>query len=681
MQDSHQPVTNRPTDLLDLSVVIVNYNVRELLEQALESVARASGGLQVETIVVDNDSADGSAEMVRARFPECALIANTSNVGFGAANNQAIRIARGRCILLLNPDTIVQEDSFRTLVSFLDTHPRCGAVGCKILNPDGSFAPESRRAFPTPWVALSRILGLSKLFPNSPLFGRYNLTYLPIDEATEVDALSGSCMMIRRAALVGTQEETPGDDQLQTPAPPSLLFDEEFFMYGEDLDLCYRIQLAGWTLNYTPDTQIIHYKGESTKKGDLKYVRLFYGAMLRFTEKHLDGQYSLLYRSAIRVGILVRGALSALSKLAKRLAPALTDFAIVYGVVAIASRFRLGEVPPEVLTTIAPSYAGATIAALAAMGAYRRTRLRRLLLIAYGVLAGLLFVATLSFFAKSIAYSRVVVLVSAPLSLLLMGVWRLLAVQEKRGLQNAVFVGETGPANRVAAQLRRHPRPPFRIVGYISPLQDADGGVAVPNLGTTRQIRDIVRLSEAETVVFATGSNTRQDIFGWMQELRGLPVTFRMLDANESFVISKSSIDHLSLAEFPEAEVALGIKRSAWSHRTFDIMVAIVGLAISPLVFLGAALGSRRMKHIAGVVGKLPSVLRGRIAVIGFDAECTYRPPANWNLRPGIVPVVTEADIPQDTSEIDHTYGYYAMNQSASADWAILRRSLRRAGS
>ncbi len=660
--------------------------MRELLEQALESVARASGGLEVETIVVDNDSADGSVEMVGERFPECALIANESNVGFGAANNQAIRIARGRYILLLNPDTIVQEDSLRTLVSFLDEHPRCGAVGCKILNPDGTFAPESRRAFPTPWVALSRILGLSKLFPRSPLFGRYNMTYLPVDEPTEVDALSGSCMMIRRAALIGVadgvgSEAVSADNAPGQPPRPTLLFDEAFFMYGEDLDLCYRIQLAGWTLNYTPDTQIIHYKGESTKKGDLKYVRLFYGAMLRFTEKHLDGQYSLLYRSGIRLGILIRGALSALSKLVKRLAPAITDFAIVCVVVALAARFRLGEIPNDLLLTIAPSYAAPTVASVAAMGGYRRTRLRRLLVVAYGVAAGLLFVATLSFFVKAIAYSRVVVLASAPLSVILMTLWRIIFVEARSGLQDAVLVGDTAEANRVAAQLRRHPKPPFKIVGYIAQPQSPQDSSAVRSLGTTRQIRDIVRLSEADTVVFATGSNTRQDIFGWIQELRDLPVTFRMLDANESFVISKSSVDHLSLAEFPEAEVALGIRRSPWSHRTFDVLVAIAGIAVAPLVWLGAALGNRRMKNARTIVRQLPAVLSGRLAIVGFDGDCLYRPPPNWNLRPGIIPVVGEADAHRDTSEIDHTYGYYAMNQSASADWAILRRSLRKAGS
>jgi O-antigen biosynthesis protein len=163
----------------EVSVVVVNYNVREFLEQALCSVERASEGLRVETFVVDNNSVDGSVERVRERFPEVHVIANEANVGFARANNQAIRRARGRYLLILNPDTLLQEDTLRALVAFMDAHPEAGAAGCRILNPDGTFAPESRRAFPTPSVALYRMLGLSRLFPGSRTFGRYNLSYLP----------------------------------------------------------------------------------------------------------------------------------------------------------------------------------------------------------------------------------------------------------------------------------------------------------------------------------------------------------------------------------------------------------------------------------------------------------------------------------------------------------------------
>lgn len=298
--------------LLDLSVVIVSYNVRDFLEPSLRSVYRAAQGLAVEVFVVDNGSADGSAGMVRSHFPGVHLLVNGHNAGFSRANNQAIVQARGRFVLLLNPDTLVQEDTFRTLIRFLERHPEAGAAGCTILNPDGTFAPESRRAFPSPATAFYRLAGLSRLFPGSRRFGRYNLSYLPEDEVAEVDALSGSCMLVRRSAMYYSRAEAEaprvqGIDVDACPLPAgggAGLLDEDFFMYGEDLDWCYRIQQAGWRIFYTPETRIVHFKGESTPKGDLRYVRLFYGAMLRFARKHFTGRYPRPFLWVLQAGIV-----------------------------------------------------------------------------------------------------------------------------------------------------------------------------------------------------------------------------------------------------------------------------------------------------------------------------------------------------------------------------------------
>lgn len=346
--------STRPEDAsaCDVSVVIVSYNVCDFLEQALRAVDRATEGLTAEVFVVDNDSRDGSAAMVRSAFPGVHLIENDANVGFSRANNQAIRRARGRYVLLLNPDTLVEPNTLGVLAGFLDDHPEAGAVGGQIRGPDGTFAPESRRAFPTPMVALYRMLGLSRLFPNSRRFARYNLSFLPRDEVAEVDALSGACMMVRRAALrfsqqawkrengsaqervngsagergKGRKDERKREKEQSAPANPELitrdaptrqranrsgagLLDEDFFMYGEDLDWCYRIQQAGWKIYYTPETQITHFKGESTRRGDREYVRLFYRAMLQFVDKHFAERYDPLFVRFLKAGIRVRAAL------------------------------------------------------------------------------------------------------------------------------------------------------------------------------------------------------------------------------------------------------------------------------------------------------------------------------------------------------------------------------------
>ena len=261
-----------------LSVVIVNYNVRYFLEQALGSVRRAMQGIDGEVWVVDNHSADDSVRMVRERFPEVKLIANTDNPGFAVANNQAIRQCAGEYVLMLNPDTLVEEDTFRKCLAFMDAHPEAGALGCKLIDGSGKFLPESKRGFPTPWVAFCKTFGLSTVFPKSKLFNRYHLGYLPF---------------MRKSAL-----------------DRSGLLDEAFFMYGEDIDLSYRIQQAGYKNYYFPETRIIHYKGESTKKGSLNYVRTFYQAMIIFARKHFSGKGAGLFIFMLHGAIWFRAGLT-----------------------------------------------------------------------------------------------------------------------------------------------------------------------------------------------------------------------------------------------------------------------------------------------------------------------------------------------------------------------------------
>ncbi|RHJ83204.1 glycosyltransferase family 2 protein [Parabacteroides sp. AM08-6] len=269
---------------MKLSVIIVNYNVKYFLEQCLYSVRAATSGLDAEVIVVDNHSMDGSVDYLRTRFPEVVFIENEDNPGFAYSNNQAICRSEGEYVLLLNPDTVVGEEGIRTLCFFMDEHPEAGAIGVKMLDGHGIFLPESKRSFPSPWVSFCKIFGLSRLRPNSRKFARYNLPYLNENKQHEVEVLSGAFMLIRREALNKTG-----------------LLDEAFFMYGEDIDLSYRLTLAGYKNYYIPE-RILHYKGESTHHGDIKYIKAFYEAMLIFYRKyysHSGWLMSLLVRLAI----------------------------------------------------------------------------------------------------------------------------------------------------------------------------------------------------------------------------------------------------------------------------------------------------------------------------------------------------------------------------------------------
>ncbi|MEO0557515.1 MAG: glycosyltransferase [Bacteroidota bacterium] len=678
---------------VDVSVIIVTYNVREFLAQALDSVADASRGLSVETFVVDNDSADGSAEMVRAQYPDVHLIANEENVGFATANNQAIRRAAGRYLLILNPDTLLQEDTLRELVAYMDAHPDTGATGCRILNPDGTFAPESRRAFPTPAVAFYRISGLGKLFPNSPRFGRYNLTFLPRDADCEVDALSGSCMMVRRKAVLGQTDTEPDghmsspEQHLSSPQPAGLL-DEDFFMYGEDLDWCYRIQQAGWRIRYTPSTQIVHYKGESTKKGDLRYVMLFYGAMLRFVEKHLAHQpdvgffermASQALALALRAGIVVRAGFAALRRLGRHISTPLTDGGLAWGALAaVATAWSLrweGTFEPTFYGIVLPLYAVVLVLSMGLLGGYRSER-RPLRSVWLGAGLAFLVVSTLSFFAPAIAFSRATLLIGYVLAALVLTIRRVGSRATDASPTRTLVVGSEEEALRLQRLLGGHLRPALEVVGYVSDTAKPTG--AVPHLGPTRQLRDLVRLWDAQEVVFAADSLTNTAILDGMRSLSDRPIRLKILASGRDQVIGKASVEDLS-APLLDAERAVAPLRSTASRRALEIPVALVVLMLSPILRLLARLRSpAHRKHVAAFIAPMRDVLTGRKALVGYHEDDPH-PPAAWGLHPAAVSVLdTLPTPPTSIVEAHRAYWFYARHQSAWMDLEVTLKALVR---
>jgi GT2 family glycosyltransferase len=272
---------------MKLSVVIVNYNVRELLSECIKSVNTALTGIDGDIYVVDNNSSDGSVAYIRDHFPDVHVIANSDNQGFAHANNQAIRQTNSDYVLLLNPDTVVFEGTLRGCVDFMDAHPQCGGVGVRMLTREGTVAPESRRAIPTPWVAFLKMLGFTR---------KYYMSHLPWDKPGQIEVISGAFCMLRHKAL----------DQIG-------LLDEDFFMYGEDIDLSYRLLKGGWENWFLP-YDIIHYKGESTQKSSFRYVHVFYQAMLIFFRKHY-AHLSFLISLPIQAAIYFRALMALLQML------------------------------------------------------------------------------------------------------------------------------------------------------------------------------------------------------------------------------------------------------------------------------------------------------------------------------------------------------------------------------
>jgi GT2 family glycosyltransferase len=286
-----------------LSVIIVNYNVKYFLEQCLCSVRKAIGQMSVatgvsnvEVWVVDNNSKDGSIEYLQPRFPFVQFIKNSVNQGFSKANNQGLQKAKGKYILFLNPDTILPEDAFTSCVAFMETTDDAGALGVQMIDGTGQYLKESKRGFPSMWVSFCKMSGLTRWFPHSKIFARYYMGHLSNQQVNKIDILSGAFMLIRKSLL----DETGG-------------FDEQFFMYGEDIDLSYRLQQTGYHNYYYPECTIIHFKGESTRK-DSKYVRQFYKAMVQFVQKHIHGELAWLYTGLLEAVIWLRAAVTFVSR-------------------------------------------------------------------------------------------------------------------------------------------------------------------------------------------------------------------------------------------------------------------------------------------------------------------------------------------------------------------------------
>lgn len=292
---------------MQLTVIIVNYNVKFYLHQCLRSLYKAIKGLEAEVYVVDNHSRDGSVNYVSKHFPDVNYVESNHNLGFARANNIAIRQSIGEYVLLLNPDTVVGEDTIRNVLKFMEEKPEVGGVGVKMLKADGTKAMESRRGLPTPMTSFYKMTGLCKRFPESKRYGRYYMSYLPWDEPAQIEVISGAFCMLRRKAM-----EKVG------------LLDEDFFMYGEDIDLSYRLLKGGYQNWYLPET-ILHYKGESTQKSSFRYVHVFYEAMLIFFRKHY-GSSSLWLSIPIKMAIYLKATLALIQMQTTRMKKALGFF-------------------------------------------------------------------------------------------------------------------------------------------------------------------------------------------------------------------------------------------------------------------------------------------------------------------------------------------------------------------
>ncbi|HEX7321198.1 MAG TPA: glycosyltransferase [bacterium] len=677
----------------DLSIIIVNYNVKHFLEQCLMAIEKARHGLQVEIFVVDNASVDGSQGLLKKKFPYVKLIENHKNLGFSKANNQALRQANAAYILMLNPDTLIQEDTLITLKKFLDEHPQTGAVGCKLINPDGTFQIACRRSIPTPWIAFTRIVGLSKIFPKSPVFGKYNLTYLDPDLQHEVDVLSGSLMMVRKDIIsrIG-------------------YFDEDYFMYGEDIDLCYRIKKAGMKVFYVPTTKAIHYKGESTKKGEFPFISNFYTAMLLFINKHFKNHYSIVLKLLLIAGIYIRAAVAYLYLMFKSLLPSLIDAVLVVACIYLSIKIWLPHYSLERFGVIYPIYTVIWLVSMYLAGAYHARGKYHIKPVLNGTLFGLLLNATFTYFFNQFAYSRVVVIISFLLITAVLSTWRLLyrvlipqAMKHSLSkLRRVIIVGVGKEGERILKKLRTRPDLPFEICGFVDFDENNIGkeidGTEV--LATTENIKDLIRVEKIDDIIFSSDRLTNVQILETIANAQGSGVVFRIVPHKLEFIIAKSVVDEfdsMPLLDFLNVYDPV----DSMVKRFIDIFVSfLVSTVTAPLVLINWLIGARlisdriitekgQIKEIMQYKRGIPflknvplfwHIFKGTISLVGaeyINPHTTTRRPVYKSGITGLNQLRAKQKKKQLTQQEKDYYDlYYLRNRSVITDLQILIKSI-----
>jgi GT2 family glycosyltransferase len=587
---------------MKLSIIIVNYNVKYFLEQCLHAAQKAALEVSSEIIVVDNDSVDGSCQMVEEKFPEIQLISNKQNLGFSKANNQAIRISKGEYILLLNPDTVVEEDSFLKIIGFMDNTPDAGGLGVKMIDGKGRFLPESKRGLPTPEVAFWKMFGFSGLFPHSKRFNRYHLGYLDKDQIHEVDVLAGAFMLLRRKTL----------DKVG-------FLDEDYFMYGEDIDLSFRIKLGGYKNYYFPETTIIHYKGESTKKGSINYVKVFYSAMIIFAKKHFSKGNARLYAILINLAIYFRAFISIAGQFLKTaILPAIDALFIYLGFAILlpnweAYKFERGYYPPEYLHVAVPVYILIWITSIWLNGGYRKS-------IEFGRIFKGLFWGTLSILVfyslinESMRYSRALLLLGSAWAFVLLPVYRyLLSKFRMTGLelelskQKRIAIVAAKAESKRIAELIAISGLKIDIVGYVSP----DEYVHNPfYLGNIHQLPEIIQINKIDELIFSSEDIPSQEIIQIMLDLNKLKIDFKIAPPESLSIIGSNSIS--TSGDLYVVNInSIAKENNRQNKRAFDLIISVCLFLLSPFL-----IWSVRQK--SGFFRSIFEVLTGRKTWVGY---------------------------------------------------------------
>ena len=685
-----------------LSVIIVNYNVRDFLMHALESILKALQEITHEIFVVDNASADGSVELIKKQFPQIKLFPLKSNIGFAAANNLAIKQAAGEFVVLINPDTVVQEDTFKSLLNFMDTHADAGAATCKILNPDGSFSVDSRHSIPTPLTALWKQIGLNRLFPKSKTFGRYNLTYLDENAINTVDAISGSFMFIRRSVFKDVG-----------------LFDEDYFMYCEDVDYCYRITRTGWKIYYVPESSIIHYKGESTKKNNLDYVLNFNKSLYIFYKKHFRKKYFPMVSWMILVAIFFRAVFVFTKNFLATHFSYIVDIFLINLIIFVTFVIRYELRSDFTLDNFLHQYIVINFLATLifsvtafSLDLYRKFRFSFIQIFKTTVFTFFV-LSALTFFLKQFAFSRVIVVISAFFCTFFMILWRILVRYIWRGAQSllgknvmqkrTLLVGTDQSTENLIQKMKSYVRSGISLVGLVSLVPEKIGqkinGILV--VTSLERMGEYIRLEKIDQIIFSTHSISYEMIIKTMSQIGNSGVEYKIVPRNLEVIIGKSSVERFTDYQLVDIDYAIGKASNRIVKRLFDIIFSTLILFPLTPFWLPALIVNGKRKNtieIWGETGELKTVIQkiknpfkgftnnllllfyvfnGRLSFVGSPLKISTEQQPLYFYKPGVFGLLQ--------LNLDHIdrYGegekyelFYLKNQSIWLDIEIILKSI-----
>ena len=630
---------------MDLTIIIINYNVKHFIAQCIDSINKANkANFQCEIIVVDNNSSDGSHEFLKKVFPsEVKFIWNKKNVGFGAGCNLGIEKAQGEYILFLNPDTVISEDTLTKSLESIKQKKNIGALGVKLVDGQGKFLIESKRSFPTIWNSFSKLIGLSALFPQSRFFSSYNMTFQNENTSCNVDVLCGAFILIPRKVI-----EKVGN------------FDESFFMYGEDIDLCYRIKELGLNIIYDPCTSIIHYKGESRKEKDLGYYKNFYNAMSIYSDKHNIG----ITRFFLKLSILLAGLMAIVYKKLLRVVRYILDIVIlfigfeflkyVWALIVYndIEYYRFGKIDGIIMF-----FSILSIFSLIISGHYNKlSSLRNTL--AGTVIGGIMIITIYSILPLDLRFSRALTLLYIPF-VLAMTIFSQMLYNSFRfkkftitGLisKRIAVVGSESSESKVSELLSGSS---YKIsnLGRITYSEDYSTNIG---LGHLNQLGDLINIYNLDEVVFCTDDIQMNTIFQYLTKY-GKKVEFKLFSDSKIGVVGSSNVNRPGNIYTSDLSFKIDNRASRFLKRTFDILFSLVSLILSPIIIF---VNPKVLLHLI-------DICKGQFTWVGYndqDEQLNELP----ILKKCIIPIVGNSNLSQ---ELIHEYNInYAMQYSILLD-------------